>query len=57
MVAVPTGSEKTVEFMLQHADCLVCLNIRSGFPFAVADAYRQWHDLSDEEVVSLLRKR
>jgi putative phosphoribosyl transferase len=36
-------------------DELVCLNIRAGYPFAVASAYKEWHDLGDEEVLSLLR--
>ncbi|MBE0425336.1 MAG: phosphoribosyltransferase [Nitrospirae bacterium] len=56
IVAVPTASEKTVDFILPETDELVCLNIRSGFPFAVADAYINWYDLSDEEVLDILRK-
>jgi predicted phosphoribosyltransferase len=56
LVAVPTGSERAVELMLRKAVSIACLNIRSGFTFAVADAYRNWYDLSDEEVLSLLRK-
>lgn len=56
IVAVPTGSQKTVEFILSEVDELVCLNIRSGFTFAVADAYRKWYDLNDDEVISLLIK-
>lgn len=56
VVAVPTGSRRTVELMLRKTDTLACLNIRSGFTFAVADAYRKWHDLSDGEVLSLLRE-
>ena len=31
-----------------------CLNIRESYPFAVADAYQEWHDLTDEEVVEIL---
>jgi predicted phosphoribosyltransferase len=55
IVAVPTGSSSTVKRILEEVDELVCLNIRSGFSFAVADAYMYWHDLSDEEVISLLK--
>lgn len=55
IVAVPTGSLKTVEFILPDVDELICLNIRSGFSFAVADAYRYWYDLMDEEVQCLLK--
>jgi predicted phosphoribosyltransferase len=55
IVAVPTGSLKTVEFILPDVDELICLNIRSGFSFAVADAYRYWYDLMDEEVQCLIK--
>jgi predicted phosphoribosyltransferase len=55
-VAVPTASERTVDFILPEIDELVCLNVRSGLPFAVADAYINWYDLSDEEVLDILRK-
>ena len=55
IVAVPTGSERTVHRIVPEADKLICLNVRSGFPFAVADAYGDWYDLSDNEVLQLLR--
>jgi len=51
VVAVPTASEEAVALMLPEVDELVCLNIRSGFIFAVADAYQHWYDLTDEEVL------
>lgn len=54
VVAVPTGSFSTVERIVKSVDELVCLNIRYGFPYAVADAYQNWHDLTDKEVLSLL---
>ncbi len=54
VVAVPTGSKGTVEIILPEVDELVCLNIRSGYTFAVADAYENWYDLEDDEVISLL---
>ena len=41
--------------ILSQVDELVCLNVRSGFTFAVADAYENWYDLEDEEVISILR--
>jgi len=55
VAAVPTGSKKTVEALLPEVDELFCLNVRSGPFFAVAGAYRNWHDLTDEEVLSLIR--
>ena len=55
IVAVPTASEKAVQLLLPAVDELHCLNIR-GYPFAVAEAYLKWHDLSDKEVLLLLGK-
>jgi putative phosphoribosyl transferase len=56
VVAVPTGSRSAVELVAPEAYLLVCLNIRSGPVFAVADAYQNWHDLSDEEAEGFLRR-
>ena len=56
IVAVPTASKKTVDSILPEVDELVCLNIRSGYPFAVADAYEDWYDLTDEEVLEILKR-
>jgi putative phosphoribosyl transferase len=54
VVAVPTGSQGTVDFILPQTDELVCLNVRSGYPFAVADAYENWYDLDSNEVMAIL---
>lgn len=54
IVAVPTAAQRTVNALLPSTDLLVCLNIRGGPVFAVADAYREWYDLPDEEVIELL---
>ena len=54
VVAVPTGSEETVDTILTHVDELFCMNVRSGYTFAVAEAYENWYDLEDEEVISIL---
>lgn len=56
IAAVPTGSMKTVEIVLSEVDELVCLNIRAGLSFAVADAYMYWHDLIDDEVISMIEQ-
>jgi predicted phosphoribosyltransferase len=57
VVAVPTASLSTAKLLAPEADMIVCPNIRSDYSFAVADAYRNWYDLSKEEVVGLLRDR
>ena len=55
IVCVPTGSGSTVDLVLSFVDELVCLNIRNKFPYAVADAYRDWYDLTDEEVLRIIK--
>lgn len=57
VVAVPTGSEGAVELVEPNVDALLCLNIRGGPIFAVADAYQDWYDLSDEETISFLKSK
>jgi predicted phosphoribosyltransferase len=54
IVAVPTGSQGTVQALLPHVDLLVCLNLRGGWSFAVADAYENWYDLTEKEVLAIL---
>jgi predicted phosphoribosyltransferase len=56
IVAVPTASLGAVELLAPEVDEIVCLNIRSGPSFAVANAYESWYDLTDEEVIRILEK-
>ena len=56
VVAVPTASISATQLLHPYAYKVVCLNIREDFLFAVADAYKAWHDLSDDEVLKLLNK-
>ncbi len=55
VVAVPTAPIRTLEsFGSGVLDSVYCANVREGIPFAVADAYEQWHDLSESEALALL---
>ncbi|OGW27580.1 MAG: hypothetical protein A2X59_10185 [Nitrospirae bacterium GWC2_42_7] len=54
VIAVPTAPERTIEMLLPEADEIYCLNVRRAYHFAVAEAYRAWYDVGDEEVLSLL---
>jgi predicted phosphoribosyltransferase len=54
IVAVPTASVTSAELVSRQANQLVCLNIRSSRMFAVADAYAEWYDLDDLEVLEEL---
>jgi putative phosphoribosyl transferase len=55
IVAVPTGSLGAIELLSSEVDEIMCLNMRTGPVFAVADAYRNWYDLTDEEVIRSLK--
>jgi predicted phosphoribosyltransferase len=54
LAAVPTASAASAGLVSGHVDQLVCLNIRSSRTFAVADAYAEWYDLDDREVLEEL---
>jgi len=54
LVGVPTGSYSTLLRISPLVDSLYCVNVREGSSFAVAEAYKNWYDLSDEEVLRLL---
>ena len=57
VVAVPTASLGAIELLKPEVDKIVCLNIMSGQSFAVADAYENWYDLTDEEVLKILPEK
>jgi predicted phosphoribosyltransferase len=55
IVAVPTAHSRSLEALRSLADEIVCPDIRGGGSFAVADAYEEWRDLSDDEVEAMLK--
>lgn len=52
--AVPVASEDTLEKVRPYADEIVCLDT-PGFFYAVSQFYRHFPQVSDDEVVALLR--
>lgn len=56
IVAVPTAPVRSIEKVAAEVDAVFCPNIRSGPYFAVADAYRHWYDLNQQEVIDLLKR-
>lgn len=56
IVAVPTGHEPALEMIAELADEVYCANIRGGRSFAVADAYDEWRDVSDDEVSAIFER-
>jgi predicted phosphoribosyltransferase len=56
VVAVPTGHMEAVRKVAEQADQVCCANIRSGWSFAVAAAYRQWRDVSERRAARILAR-
>jgi predicted phosphoribosyltransferase len=54
VVAVPTAPADTVARIAERAQAVYCPNIREGRPFAVADAYQHWSDVSEETAVEIM---
>ena len=55
VVAVPTGSWNSVLRVSGQVEVLYCANIRQGGQFAVADAYKNWFDVEEEEALNIYR--
>jgi len=55
-VAVPTGHLESINRIVEQVEAVYCPNIRSGMRFAVADAYKYWSDVTEEELLKLLNK-
>ena len=56
VVAVPTGHRRSAEMIAREVEKLYCANIRGGFSYAVASAYRHWSDVAEEDVVKILEQ-
>lgn len=54
VAAVPVASEAAVEQVGRAADKIVICAIGSMPRFAVADFYRNWHDLTEQSIVRML---
>ena len=57
IVALPTGSLNAIELLVPEVDENICLNIRSGQSFSVAQVYENWYDLTDGEVQKILTEK
>jgi putative phosphoribosyl transferase len=56
VVAVPTAHAESAARIAPLVERLYCPNLREGAIFAVADAYLEWSDVTEENVVTLLRE-
>ncbi len=55
LVAVPTGLRDTIHTLITATGAeVLCLNVCSRRPFAVAAAYLRWYDVPEDEVLQLL---
>ncbi len=53
-IAVPTAPLRTVKKIKPKIDKIFCPNIRDAMWFAVADAYRNWYDVPESEVLKII---
>lgn len=53
-IAVPTAPLGTVKKINPHVDEIFCPNIRNLMWFAVADAYKNWYDIPETEVLKII---
>jgi predicted phosphoribosyltransferase len=57
ILAVPTAHRSAAARLGGIVHAVHCPNIRSGWSFAVADAYRNWSDVNEAEAARLLRAK
>lgn len=55
-VAVPTAPLSTIKIIQKEVDDIFCPNIRDVMRFAVADAYKNWYDVPESEVLEIITK-
>jgi predicted phosphoribosyltransferase len=55
VAAAPVASRSAADLVRQAADEAVFEMVSTSIPFAVADHYLQWHDLTDEEVIECFK--
>ena len=55
-VAIPTSHVYAVSDMVERVHRVVCANVRSCCPFAVASAYERWEDVTEAQVQQLFSR-
>jgi len=54
LIAIPTAPLRTVNIIRPEVDEVFCANIREVAWFAVADAYANWYDIPESEVLDII---
>ena len=55
IVAVPVAGYQVIQIFKQLADEIIVLESPSNF-YAVAQVYENWYDVSDDEVLDIMRR-
>jgi len=55
VIAVPTANLDAIKRLEGKVDMVYSPNIRQVYPYAVADAYKYWSEVSEDEVKSILQ--
>jgi putative phosphoribosyl transferase len=55
VIAVPTAHAATLTRFMPLVKDIYCANVRRGFGFAVADAYKSWFDVDEAEAAEILQ--
>jgi predicted phosphoribosyltransferase len=56
IIAVPTAHRESLTELLSMVEAIYCANLRLGFSFAVADAYKNWYDVDEDEAAQILQR-
>jgi putative phosphoribosyl transferase len=56
ILAVPTAHDTSLNTLAEQVDMIYCANLRSGYSFAVADAYQSWSDVTEDEVMEIIQQ-
>lgn len=55
-IVVPTAPLRTINNVKSEVDEVFCPNVRDVMWFAVADAYKNWYDVPESEVLEIITK-
>jgi len=55
-IGVPTAPMSSLSRIEPLVDGIICLNIRTKYPFAVAGAYQHWYDVPSSEVKDIIHR-
>ena len=57
IIAVPTASEKGIKLLESEIETFVCPNVRTGYFFSVLNAYKNWRELEETDILKYFETR